>query len=99
MKADKNTLKAVKSYFENQEGWDLDEVISEIIDETQLLRHEEMGKYTLSADECNIHWGEESVCGLDDFIDLFTRIFIEKVCNVLESFEDEDLSYYELEED
>lgn len=101
MKTDKKTLMAVKSYFENQEGWDLDDIISTILEETKLLNQKELGGDMVSTDECYVYWDDdtsEPVCGFDDFVDSFTRIFIEKVCNVLDSFVDEDLSYYEVEE-
>ncbi|MFL1672627.1 hypothetical protein [Paenibacillus dendritiformis] len=101
MLADKKTLLAVKSYFEKQEGWDLDEVVTTILEETKLLNRKELGGDMVSTDECRVCWGDdtpEPVCGLDDFLDSFTRVFIEKVCNVLDSFEGEDLSYYETDE-
>lgn len=101
MLADKKTLMTVKSYFEKQESWDLDEVVSTILEETKLLNRKELGGDMISTDECCIYWGtdeSEFVCGLGDFVDSFTRIFIEKVCNVLDSFVDEDLTFYEVEE-
>jgi hypothetical protein len=99
MKANKKTLMAVKSFFENQEGWDLEEVIDEIVYETKLLKSKKMGDTTLATDECGIQWDEEDICTLSDFINEFSRIFIEKVCNVLDSFVGEDIDcYFEDEE-
>ena len=94
MKANKKTLMAVKQFLENQEGWDLDEVICEIVEETKLLKNKEMGEHTLATDECGIEWGEEQVCNLSDFINSYSNIFIEKICNAIESFVGEDISCY-----
>lgn len=99
MKANKKTLMAVKNYLENQDGWDLDEVIERIISDTKLLKHKDMGENTLATDECGIVWGEdEPVCNLDDFIKSYSNLFIERICNVLDSFVGEDISYYQEEE-
>ncbi|SNS22638.1 hypothetical protein SAMN05446037_1006110 [Anaerovirgula multivorans] len=93
MKVDKKTLMAVKQFLELQEGWDLDEVISEMVDDTKLLKHKEMGEHTLATDECGIEWGGDIICTLDDFVREYTEIFIGNMCNILDSFVDEDLSY------
>lgn len=97
MKANKKTLMAVKEFFEQREGWDLDIVIDEIIHETGLLKIEEMGDITLATDECSIDWDRQNICILSDFIREFSEIFIHKVCNVLDSFVGEDLSFYDFE--
>lgn len=98
MKANKKTLMAVKSFLENQEGWDLDEIISEIVEETKLLKCKEMGEHSLATDECSINWGDEEVCVLSDFVDSYSIAFITKICNILDSFVGEDLSNYEFED-
>ena len=99
MKANKKTLMAVKQFLENQEGWDLDEVIDEIVEETKLLRNKEMGEHTLATDECGIEWGNEQVCNLSDFVNDYSDIFIKKICNILDSFVGDDIScYFEDEE-
>jgi len=97
MKANKRTLMAVKQYLENQEGWDLYELIDDIVEETKLLKHKEMGEHTLATDECGVEWDGESVCVLSDFVDRYSEIFIEKVVNVLDSFIGTDLSDYDNE--
>lgn len=101
MKANKKTLMAVKHFLEYQEGWDLDELKEEIVAETKMLRHKEMGDHTLATDECCIVWGEDDeICVLQDFIDEYTNVFIKKLCNVLDSFVGEDIScYFEEEEE
>lgn len=95
MKANKKTLMAVKKYLEEPEGYDMDEVISDIINDTKMLKYKEDGKnYSADADECDIKWGDEQICNLDDFINEFSEKFIENICNVLDSFVGEDISYY-----
>lgn len=98
MKANKKTLMAVKQFLECQEGWDLDELKNEIVEETKLLKIKEMGEYTLATDECGIEWDNKDICVLSEFIDKYTDIFIEKVCNVLDSFVGENISFYSNEE-
>src|SRR5574344_2746587 len=92
-KANKKTLMAVKQFFEMQEGWDLDELKEEIVSETKLLKTKE-GKCTLATDECGIEWDDKEVCVLSDFIDSYTDKFIDRICNVLDSFVGEDLDDY-----
>jgi hypothetical protein len=99
MKANKKTLMAVKQFLELQEGWDIDEFKSEIASKTNLLKHESMGNNSLSPDECGIVWDRTEICNLQDFIDEYTRQFIEGICNVLDSFVGEDIDcYFEDEE-
>ena len=93
MKANKKTLMAVKKFLtEEQESWDLDEIKSEIVAQTNLLHTEEMGKHTLATDECGIEWDGKEVCNLSDFVDSYTNIFIDNICNVLDSFVGDDIS-------
>ena len=95
MKANKKTLIAVKKFLnEDRESWDIDELKNDLVVDTNLLKCKSMGKDTLSTDECSIEWGEEEICNLQDFIDEYTYGFIEKICNILDSFIDEDISYY-----
>ncbi|MGL4573037.1 MAG: hypothetical protein ACRCVJ_18500 [Clostridium sp.] len=98
MKANKETLIAIKKFLQEREGYDLDEVISDIVSATGLLKHKEMGEHTLSMDECGITWGDDEICVLEDFVDSYTEIFINKICNVINSFVDEDISVYLVEE-
>lgn len=99
MKANKKTLMAVKQFLEDREGWDLEEVISEVVEETKLLKIKEMGEHTLATDECGIEWDRKEVCVLTEFIDSYSEIFIQKFCNILDSFVGEDIScYFEDEE-
>jgi len=93
MKANKEILMVVKHFLSDEsESWDKDEIFEEIAYETQLLKNESVGD--LSADECGVEWGGDEVCNLQDFINSFSNIFIEKICNVLDSFVDEDIDCY-----
>ncbi len=94
MKADKNTLKAIEIYLKQDEG--LDEAIDDMVRETGLIKNKIMGE--LFTDECGIEWGGECICVLDEFIDKYTEVFINRICSVLHSFEEDDLSYYLMEE-
>jgi hypothetical protein len=94
MKANKKTLMAVKNYLENQNGWDLDEVVERIVSDTKLLKHKDMDEHNLSTDECGITWGDEYICGLNTFIESYSNLFVERICNVLDSFVGEDISCY-----
>jgi len=99
VKANKKTLMAVKRYLQEQEGWDLEEVVSEMVYETKLLKVKNLNNDLVSPDECDIVWDDERVCNLDDFIKTFSNHFIEKVCNVLDSFVGDDIDcYFEDEE-
>lgn len=99
MKANKKTLMVVKRYLEEPEGYDMDEVISDLVYETKLLKVESMNDTLISPDECDIQWGDEQVCCLEDFINAFSEKFIENICNVLDSFVGEDIDCYLEEEE
>ena len=72
MKANKKTLLAVKAFLENeQEYWDKEEMISDIVGETKLLVHNNMGN--VSPDECDIRWDNDTICNLDDFISVSAK--------------------------
>lgn len=94
MKANKETLMVIKNYLQNEEGYDLKEIISDIVSETNMLKAKEMGNSILSLDECSINWGDDEVCVLEDFINDYTNKFIDKICNVLDSFVGENIDWY-----
>lgn len=98
MKANKKTLKAVKRYLEEPEGYDMDEVISDMVYETKMLKLPGADEVLISPDECDIKWGDDPVCNLDDFISVFSEKFIKTMCNVLDSFVGDDIDCY-IEED
>ncbi|MBB6215978.1 hypothetical protein HNQ80_002069 [Anaerosolibacter carboniphilus] len=55
MKANKKTLMALKSMIGNeQEYYDFEGMVAEIVAETGLLKTKEMGEHTLATDECGI---------------------------------------------
>jgi len=99
MKANKKTLMAVKKYLDQPEGYEMDEVISDLVYETKLLQVKSMIDTLISPDECDIKWGDEQVCNLEDFINAFSEKFIENICNVLDSFVGDNIDcYFEDEE-
>jgi len=97
MKANKKTLMAVKRYLTEPEGYDMEEVISDMVYDTKKLTIQGM-KGLIAPDECSIRWGEDEVCDLEDFISTFSEKFIEHISNVLDSFVGDDIDCY-LEED
>ncbi len=96
MKANKKTLMAVKRYIEEPEGYNMDEVISDLVYETEKLK--DADGQLICPDECDIKWGDDHVCNLQDFIDAYSEKFIKDFCNILDSFVGDDIDCY-LEED
>ena len=81
----KNKLKEMKAYIQDREGWDLEELIEDTVQETNLL-HSKRLNAEVGFDECSIKWGKDYICGLDEFIQDYTEKLLEKVCNVIDSY-------------
>lgn len=82
-------LDEIIDYFELREGYDMNEVVVDIVDEINLLKHEIMGENTICMDECAIVWGEDDyICELDVFVKKYTDKLLEKVVNVVKSFKE-----------
>ena len=101
MKADKKTVEAIRNYFETQggysEGW-MKELINDTAFKTNLLTSEGCNIFT-SPDECMVYWTEEEVCVLQEFLEEYTSVLLDKVCKFIGSLEhDEDISYWLPEE-
>jgi hypothetical protein len=95
MKANKKTLMALKTMLQNeQEYYDFEGMVSAIVDETALLKIREMGEHTLATDECAIEWDGNDVCTLSDFLESFSNIFLEKICNMIDSFVEDEIDCY-----
>lgn len=94
MKANKKTLMAVKRYLTEPEGYDIAEVISDIVYETECLKMPKHDDDLISPDECSITWGDDNICGLDEFIEAFSEKFIQHVGNILDSFVGDDIDCY-----
>ena len=90
MKANKKTLMAVKRYLEEPEGYDMKEVISDLVYSTELLKTQNTA-HLIDPEECDINWGKDHVCNLDDFIEAFAGEFIKNICNILDSFVGDDI--------
>jgi hypothetical protein len=91
MKANKKTLMALKAFFENDACIDINEVIDDLVHDTQMLKIKEMGDMTLATDECAIEWDSKTICTLYDFLEKYTELFNKKICDVLDSFVGEDI--------
>jgi hypothetical protein len=75
-------------YFEEKEGYDINEVIEDIVYETELLA---INESPISMDECAIVWGEDDyICGLDVFVRKYTDEILKKVVNVIKSYKEDD---------
>ncbi|HBC94363.1 MAG TPA: hypothetical protein DCZ10_16055 [Pelotomaculum sp.] len=72
-------LREIIDFFEQEQGYDKDEVISEILGEIKGLKG-------YDADEIGLEWDGEEIMILDDFVQEFYAKLIEKVCNVIKSF-------------
>lgn len=94
MKANKKTLMAVKKYLTEPEGYDMNEVISDIVYETKSLKMPMREGKLIPPDECDIKWGDDHICDLDEFINLFSEKFIDNIVNILDSFIGDDIDCY-----
>lgn len=82
-------MKDMKDFLQLRDSWEINEVIEDIIGETNLLKYKDL---QLSKDECSIIWGSlndncNSICGFDEFIDEYTNVFITIICNVIDSYD------------
>lgn len=90
---DSKKLKDMKEYLQHREGWDLKELIQDMAENTNLLKCNSFNSdLSIALDECSIIWGTldeqaDFLCGLDDFIDKYTEIFIKNICNLIDSYE------------
>lgn len=73
-------LQEIIDFFEQEEGYDKDEIICEIL-------HEIKGLKGYDADEIDLKWDKEELMVLYDFVDEFYSKLINKVCNVIKSFQ------------
>jgi len=76
-----NKLQEVIDYFQLGEGYDKEEIITDILGEIKELKN-------YSADEIGLKWDKEHLMILDEFINEFYHKLIENICNVLKSFKD-----------
>lgn len=82
-------MKDMKEFLQLKEGWNINELIDDVISETNLLKCKDL---QLSKDECSIIWGSlgdncDSICDFDNFINKYTEIFIKMICNVIDSYD------------
>jgi len=74
-------LQQIIDFFELEEGYSKNEIISDILGEIKGLKN-------YDADEIELKWDKEHLMILDDFVNEFYYKLIEGVCNVLKSFKD-----------
>lgn len=73
-------LQEIIDFFELKEGWDKEEVISDMLGQIKELQG-------YASDEIGLEWDGETLMVLNDFMDQFYRLIMSGVCNVLKSFQ------------
>ena len=76
-------LQEIIDFFEQAEGWSKDEIIADYIAEIKDLRGCE-------PDEIGLQWDDNVLMVLSDFAEIFFNKTIDGVCNVLESFKENE---------
>lgn len=94
MKMNKRTLMAVKEYFETGMDFDISELQEQIVKDVGFLKSDgynpNLPSY-IASDECEITWDKIFICNLEEFLIDYTQHFIDRVCNVLDSFVGEEI--------
>ena len=72
-------LQEIIGFFESEDGYEKDEVISDILEDIKELR-------PYFADEIILHANDTDLIALDDFAKKFYDEVIKGVCNVIKSF-------------
>lgn len=77
----KDKFKEIIDFFELGEGYNKQEIISDMIDEIKDLKG-------YAPDEIGLEWDGKTLMVLDDFANDFYEKVIEGVCNVIKSFKE-----------
>ena len=77
----KKVCQELIDFFENEEGWDKDELLTDYV--YDILK--KAGSELLHADELTINDDEKDVMVLSDFVDALFAKIIEGVCNVIKT--------------
>jgi len=77
-----NKLQEIINFLELEEGYDKSEIIADMLDEIEEIK----GYFS---DEIGLVWDDKVLMVLSDFVDKFYSKIIEKVCNVIKTFQDE----------
>jgi hypothetical protein len=75
-------IQEIVDFFELEEGWSKDEIISQVISEIKELKGYE-------ADEITLLWDDEELMVLIDFAEQFFNKIMQNTCNVIKSFMDD----------
>jgi len=75
-------VQEIIDFFEIEECYDKVNIIADIIAEIKDLNGN-------AIDEIGLEWDGKTLMVLDDFANIFYKEIIEKVCNVLKSFQNE----------
>jgi len=77
-----NKLQEIINFLELEEGYDKSEIIADMLDEIEEIK----GYFS---DEIGLVWNDKELMVLSDFVDKFYSKIIEKICNVIKTFQDE----------
>jgi len=99
VKMDSNTIDVLINFIRNQEGWSMRELRDDLIDEGGLMKHNINGtNFTVSLDECSVIWGcdedADDICLVEDLINDYGWKLLMSVCNMLESFKNQECFLY-----
>lgn len=72
-------LQEIIDFFQDGEGYDKNDVITDIAGEIEEIKG-------MATDEIGLEWGGEDLMLLEDFTQQFYEKLIGKVCNVIRSF-------------
>ena len=78
----KNKLQEIIDFLDLEEGYSREEIISDILHEIKVLKD-------YDSDEIILMWDEEELTTLYDFVDEFYLKLIEKICDVIKSYQNE----------
>lgn len=83
----KKVCKELIDFFKNEDGWDKEEIISEISSSVMKKLNCMLGENSISSDEVILFWGDDVSlkCTLHDFEEMFFDEIIKGVCNVIKT--------------
>lgn len=99
VKMNNETIEVLVNFIKQQEGWSLDELRDDLIGEGKLMNYENNDKnFTVDVDECSVVWGDiddgDHICNAGDLVNDYGWKLLMGVCNMLESFKDQECFLY-----
>lgn len=72
-------------FIEQRDTWDLSKLIYDTANETELLKFEDIN---YCVDEFLLTLDTDIIIGLDEFLDVYTKLILSKTCLMLNSFKE-----------